>query len=106
MNSSLDLIKTTLLDVTKNVNHYFARDKTDDYIVWAEDGEGASLHANNKKSIKVTQGTIDYFTKSEDNLSDQIEAELTTAGVSFSLNSVGREDETGYIHYEWVFEVS
>lgn len=106
MNSNLDLIKKSLLTVTKNVNHYSAKDKEGDYIVWAEDGEGASLHANNKKSIKVTQGTIDYFTKSEDNLSDQIEAALTTAGVSFSLNSVGYEDETGYIHYEWVFEVS
>ena len=30
---------------------------------------------------------------------------MNEAEISFALNSVQREDETGYIHYEWVWEV-
>lgn len=106
MSSRIEIIPEALLTVSSNVGHYTVTDKSTEYIVWAEDGEGTSLHANNRKTLKVTQGTIDYFTKSEVNLADNIESALTAAGISFSANSVTYEDETEFIHYEWTFEVS
>lgn len=37
---------------------------------------------------------------------DKIQAALIAACISFSLNSVQLEEETGLIHYEWIWEVS
>ena len=39
MLSKLKVIPEALLTVTTNVGHYEAMDKTDRYIVWAEDSE-------------------------------------------------------------------
>lgn len=100
-------VKKALLRVSNNVGHYEAFKKDDKYIVWAEDGEGESLGANNKKDIQVFSGTIDYFTKEENDTNvDKIQQELENEGVSFSIASVQYEEETEYIHYEWVWEVS
>lgn len=57
-------IRDALLTVSKDVYHFEALKKKDKYIVWAEDGEGNSGHADNKKN-QVIQGTIDYFTKDD-----------------------------------------
>lgn len=106
MQSSLNKIKTVLLAVSDNVFRYEALDKPDKYIVWAEDREGSSVEADNFKINQSVQGTIDYYTKSEnDSKVDDIQEALKAAEISFYLNSVQYEDETGYIHYEWVFEV-
>ena len=75
-----------------------------DYGVYAEDGENA-LEANNVHVESVLQGTVDYFTRdASDTPRTTIEAALN--GVcAWYLNSIQFEDDTGYIHYEWVFEV-
>ena len=76
------------------------------YIVWMEDGEGDSLHLNDKKNEQVITGTIDLFTKDEyDQLIDDIQNALSEADISFILNSVQYEEETEFIHYEWRFEI-
>lgn len=107
MISKLKIIPETILKVSKNVGHYEAFKKTDQYIVWAEDAEGSSLEGDNKKLNQSIQGTIDYFTKEDmDPAVDRIQAELKAADISFYLNSVQYEEETQYIHYEWVFEVA
>ena len=54
---------------------------------------------------------IDYFTKTEfDENVDRIQDALNAARISFYLNSVqdesGDDSGSGYIHYEWVFEVT
>ena len=106
MNSKIKIIRDTLLKVSDNVGHYEAVEKTDQYIVWAEDSEGSSVEGNNKKVNRSIQGTIDYFTKVEfDETVGDIQKALTDAKISFYLNSVLFEEETGYIHYEWVWEV-
>lgn len=51
-------------------------------------------------------GTIDYYTKEEGDLNvDKIQEVLSDRQVSFYLNSVQYEVETGFIHYEWGWEV-
>ena len=95
------------MKVSDNVSHYEALNKTDKYIVWAEDSESSSLTADNKKELQAIQGTIDYFTKKDnDTVVNEIQEALKAEKVSFYLNSVQYEEETGYIHYEWVWEVS
>jgi hypothetical protein len=103
---TLQGIKDLLLNIGPPVFHYFASGQTGNYIVWAEDSEGDSLHADGRKTEQVTQGTIDYFTKTEnDPVVTQIQDKLTENEISWRLNSVQYEQDTGYIHYEWVFEV-
>ena len=110
MQSILQRVPEALLTVTDNVGHYRELNRTDKYIVWAEDGEGDSVEGDNRKINQSIQGTIDYFTLSEnDGNVDKIQAGLNGACISFYLNSVQFEDRddggAGYIHYEWVFEV-
>ena len=64
MLSKLKVIPEALLTVTTNVGHYEAMDKTDRYIVWAEDSEGSSVEGDNRKTLQTVQGTIDYYTRS------------------------------------------
>lgn len=111
MMSKLKIIKDTLLKITENVGHYEAADKTDKYIVWAEDSEGSSVEGDNKKINQSIQGTIDYYTKDEwDENIEKIQEELKASCISFYLNSVQYESPDdggdGFIHYEWVWEVT
>lgn len=111
MLSKLKVIPEILRKITDNVNHYEAMEKTDKYIVWAEDSEGRSVEGDDKKINQSIQGTIDYFTKEDmDGNVDKIQEELEAAHISYYLNSVQNETEdeggAGYIHYEWVWEVA
>lgn len=94
------------MSVSDNVGHYEAFKKTDKYIVWAEDSEGSSVEGDDHKINQSIQGTIDYFTKEDmDPKIDEIQDALIGSCISFYLSAVQYEDETGYIHYEWVWEV-
>ena len=111
MQSKLQIIPEILCKVTDNVSHYHEMNQTDKYIVWAEDSEGSSVEGDDRKINQSIQGTIDYFTTEEfDTNVDKIQTLLKEACISFYLNSVQYEsrDESGagYIHYEWVFEVT
>ncbi|MCX7772215.1 MAG: hypothetical protein N2376_03780 [Clostridia bacterium] len=100
-------LRDLLLTVSPHVFHYSATDQTGNYIIWAEEGEGGSAYADNKKIQQVLHGTIDYFTKTEfDPVFQQIQMKLNSVDeLAWSLNSIQYEEETGYIHYEWVWEV-
>lgn len=107
MLSALQKIPQTLLSVSEKVFHYEAYKQTDSYIVWAEDSEGDSVEADDQKVNQSIQGTIDFYTKTDmDPMVDEIQNALIAAHISFYLNSTEYEDETQYIHYEWVFEVA
>lgn len=100
-------LRDALLQVTQDVFHYEASHKPDKYIVWAEDGEAGSLNADDQKEGQILQGTIDYFTKTEyDPNFDLIQQKLNSIDISWRLNSIQHEEKTGYIHYEWIFEVA
>lgn len=106
MLEKLQKIKDALLMVTDAVFHYTAAERSDKYIVWAESGEADSLEADNHKQEQTIGGTIDYFTKTDfDPNIDAIQNVMKSAEISFFLESVQYEEETGYIHYEWKFEV-
>ena len=106
--SKLKKIEDILLELDpENVFHYHAKDRTDKYIVWAEDSEGSSVEGDDHKINQSIQGTIDYFTKKDgDPMVDKIQEALTAACISFYLDSVQYEEETDLIHYEWIWEVS
>ena len=106
MLSALTKVMDALLTVTDNVGHYRAIDKTDKYIVWAEDSEVDSLEVDNYKAGQTIEGTIDYFTTDEDDENlEKIPCALNAARIGWSLNSVQYEDETKFKHYEWLFRV-
>lgn len=103
---TLQEIRDVLLTVGPPVFHYFASGQTSNYIVWAEDGEGISGHGDNKKTTQVISGTIDYFTKDEfDEIVEEIQNKLNSLNIAWRLNSVQTEEDTGYIHYEWAWEM-
>lgn len=107
MLSKLKKIEDILLELDpENVFHYYAKDRTNKYIVWAEDSEGSSVEGDDQKINQSIQGTIDYFTKEDgDPMVDKIQEALTVACISFYLGSVQYEEETKLIHYEWIWEV-
>ena len=99
-------LRDVLLSVTDEVNHYEAKEKLDKYVVYAEDGGGNDQGGDNQKIGQAIQGTIDYFTKEEfDPTVDAIQDALDEAQISYFLESVQYEEETEYIHWEWVFEI-
>ena len=111
MNSKIKKVRDALKKVSDNVYHYECMKKPDQYIVWAEDSEGSSANGDNQKLNQSIQGTIDYFTKTEfDENVDRIQDALNAERISFYLNSVqdesGDDSGSGYIHYEWIFEVT
>lgn len=104
--SSLETVMNALIAVSKEVYHYTAPANSKRYIVWAEDSEYASLEADNYKPGQTLEGTIDLFTKDEDDeYISAIPTALNAARIGWELNSVKYEDETRFIHYEWLFRV-
>lgn len=99
-----DTIKAAHLEVTTAVSHA-KRLKSQRYFVWQEDGAN-DLAAGNGHAERAVQGTTDLFTKQElDPWVDQLGEALSRHGVAWYLNSVDYEEDTGFFHYEWVWEV-
>lgn len=111
----LNRIKTALTSITLangysqdlRVYHYWRPRLEAPFCIWAEDGEGDSLHTNNHKSEQVITGTIDYFTKQDlDPTVDDIQSVLNEIECfGWSLSSVDYEEDTNLIHYTWSFEI-
>ena len=92
------------LAVTDAVSHSL-RLQSERYFVWQEDGAN-DLEANNIHAEKSVTGTTDLFTKQEfDPWKEQFEAALDAAGIAWYLNSIQYEEDTGFLHYEWIWEV-
>lgn len=91
--------------VTDAVSHY-EKLESDRYFVWQEEGE-ESLSANNRHKETAMRGTTDLFTKMEfDPWKERFEKELTRSGIAWELNSIQYEEETGFIHFEWLWYVT
>lgn len=91
--------------VTDAVSH-FERLKSDRYFVWQED-RANDLESDNKHTESVVTGTTDLFTKQEfDPWKEALERSLDDYGIAWYLNSVQYEEDTGFIHYEWVWSVA
>lgn len=83
-----------------------AKERERDHGVYAEDGAQECWSDNHMES-QTTEGTVDYFTRDTSGTPRAvIEAALNgIESCSWYLNSVQLEADTGFIHYEWVFEV-
>lgn len=93
-------IGNALATVTPNCFRYYAHKQTNKYIVWAEDGPGAVGIVT-----RALSGTIDYYTKQENDPNVQnIETVLKNLDIAWRINSIQYEEDTKYIHYEWVWE--
>ena len=103
----LDEVRDVFLAVLPTATfHYSAWSKPDQYIIWAEDGQSDGVYADNQMQIQVTEGTVDLFTKTEyDPVAGQIQQAMNGADMTWYKNSTQYEDDTGYIHHEWVWEV-
>lgn len=84
-----------------------ARERKQDHGVYAEDGARAHWSDNHMEG-QTTEGTVDYFTRDTSGTPRAvIEAALNGVETcSWYLNSVQLDPDTGFIHYEWVFEVT
>lgn len=105
----LQLVKDALASTGLPFAHYAwasnAKERKTDHGVWAEDGAN-ELYADDIHAEKAIQGTIDYFTRDDSGAPQTtIEAALNNGKIAWYLNSIQFEDDTGFIHYEWVFEV-
>lgn len=91
--------------VTDQVSHGI-RLKSSRYFVWQEDGAADMVAGSRHVETGVT-GTTDLFTKKEfDPWKDAFEQSLnSTPGIAWHLNSVQFEPDTGFWHYEWVWEI-
>ena len=76
-----------------------------DYGVFAPDGAN-DLYAEDLHAETALEGTVDYFTRdASDAPVAAIEAALESVEtLAWYLNSVQYESDSGYIHYEWVFQ--
>ena len=87
-----------------NVNHYQAV-KRDRYAVWQEEDPN-DLVAEGRHAERAVRGSTDFFTKAEnDPWPALFEQSLTDAGIAWRWNSTQFEPDTGYIHFEWLWEV-
>lgn len=102
----MDELATALTNTGLSFAHFgWSKAPAGDYGVYAEDGAN-DLIAGNVHIEKVLQGTVDYFTRDDSGAPKAtIEAALESVPVAYYLNSVQFESDSGYIHYEWVFEV-
>lgn len=92
-------------DVTDAVSHY-ARMKSDRYFVWQEDGANDFI-ADGQHVSRAMSGSTDLYTKqNNDPWIAAFERSLGENSIAWELNSVQYEEDTGYIHYEWVWEVT
>lgn len=104
--ASLDALRRALLTVGLPTYHYFGHRQEDQYLVWAESGQGNGLCGDDKMMTQAIAGSVDYFTRAEnDPKVAAIQVALNDAYIAYRLNSVQHEDDTGYTHYEWIFEV-
>lgn len=90
--------------VTSNVSHY-TRLNSDRYFVWQEEGAN-DFNADNQHAGRAVTGSTDLFTKEEfDPWAEALEASFDANGISWALSSVQYEEDTGFTHFEWTWEV-
>lgn len=103
LTNKLQMFGTAMVQLPGNVYHYWRPRMQPPYTVWQEGG-GNSFLADNHTAEQALTGTLDYFTKIEyDPVLDKIQKILNELPLAWSLNSVQREEDTGLIHYEWIW---
>lgn len=92
------------LAVCDQVSHA-KRLKSQRYFVWQEDGAN-DLLAGGEHAERAVTGRTDLFTKQEfDPWADKLGKALSAAGIAWSLAGVDFEEDTGFYHHSWDWEV-
>lgn len=101
----MDELITALTTTGYSFAHFgWSKAPAGDYGVFAEDGAN-DLVANGRHAERVIQGTVDYYTRDDSGApKTAIEAALEQSGAAWYLGSIQLESDTGYIHFEWIFE--
>jgi len=100
-------LRDLLLSTGIPVYHYIAKDVTGNYIVWAEERQGDTEYADDKILYQGIEGRIFYYTQTEfDPAFDLIQEKLNSGDLSWKLEQISYDEETSYIIYEWIFEVT
>lgn len=105
----METLKAALKSTGYEFAHYAwasdAKQRKRDHGIYAEDGQNV-LHASNGRAETAVQGTVHYFTRDDSGAPQKaIEAALEAAeGVAWYLDTIQYEQDTGFIHYAWVFE--
>ena len=93
------------LQVTDAVSHS-RRLQSDRYFVWQEDGAN-DLICNHRHAERAVTGSTDLFTKQEfDPWADAIGEAFSSFGIAWSLSAVQYEEDTGFYHHTWDWEVT
>lgn len=102
----LSEFRDKLLTLNIKLFHFEASDISDQYLVWAEQGQSDASYKDNKMSLQIIDGTLDYFTRVEydDNIG-RIQSVLNDGIISWELNSIQYEPATKLIHYEWYWKL-
>lgn len=99
-----DLIIKAHTTVTDQVSH-FQRMQSNRYFVWAEDGRN-DLEADGIHAEGSVTGATDLFTTLEfDPWVDDLGASFSFFGIAWSLRDIQYEEDTGFYHYTWDWEV-
>lgn len=92
------------LQVTDAVSHSHRLNSTR-YFVWQEDGSN-DLMLGDRHAERAVTGTTDLFTTTEfDPWADEIGEVFSSFGIAWSLAAVQYEEDTGFYHYTWDWEV-
>jgi hypothetical protein len=84
--------------------HYaWSKAPTGDYGVFGEEG-ASDFIADGQHLEKGVTGYVDYFTRDDSGVPQKtIEAALRGLNIPWYLNTISYENDTGYIHYEWMW---
>lgn len=105
LQATLTDLYTPFLALDCEVSHY-KRITSNRFVVWSEQGEEDSFHADNRKQEQLITGVVDFFTLTEfDPIVDDIQDILQMERVAWILDSVQYEEETNLIHYQWLWRM-
>jgi hypothetical protein len=77
-----------------------------DYGVIDIDGQAEAMWADNRMKTQAIEGTVDLFTHGAgESAAKNIQTALDTCGVSWQLNSIQYESDTGLRHFEWIYRL-
>lgn len=102
---NFDAIKNALLTIGVPVSRYAAVEQKNKYIVWAEDNQAESVWADGEMQSQAIEGTVDYFTKQENDPNVDAIQNALNGVCSWRLNSIQYETDTKYLHYEFVWRL-
>lgn len=86
-------------------HHAWSKAPDGDYGTYAE-GSGNDLEADSVHAERGTDCYLNYYTRDNSGTPrTTIEGILNSLRIPWYLNSVQYENDTGYIHYEWVFGI-